>query len=89
MTVEQVYETWSIADAPELTEANYSLGGRTALHVALTTAIKQTGKRLSNLPVDDQPDHVMVTLTDSKESTSETPPETVRELIEIKQEGAN
>lgn len=89
-TVEQLYEARPIADAPELTDANYSPGGRTALHDALTTAIKHTGKRLSNLSVDDQPDHVMVvTLTDGKENASETPQETVQELVEMKQEEAD
>jgi Mg-chelatase subunit ChlD len=88
--VEQVYEARPIADAPEVTDETYTPGGKTALHDALTTAIKQTGKRISTLPEADKPDHVMVvTLTDGKENASETPQETVRELVELKQEEAD
>lgn len=85
--VEQVYGARPIDDAPELTDENYTPSGRTALHDALTMAIKQTGRRVSQLPDRDEPDHVMVvTLTDGKENASETPQETVRELVELKQE---
>lgn len=81
--VKLLYEAVPIAETPKLTSDNYSPGGRTALHDALSTAIKRTDEQIKRLPGSDQPDNViLVTLTDGKENASETPQERVRELVE-------
>lgn len=85
--VEQLYQAKRVEDAPKLTSENYTPGGNTALHDAIVTAVKQTGKRIESLSDSEQPDHVLfVVLTDGKENASETPRDTVRELIELRQE---
>lgn len=85
-SVEQLYQAEPIAEAPELTDENYTPGGNTALYDALATAIRDTGERIASMSNDNTPDHVMVvTLTDGKENASETPQETVRELVELRQ----
>jgi len=86
-SVEQVFEMQSLDSVPELTEENYTPGGNTALHDAMATAIKETGRQIAKQPDSEQPDHVlMVVLTDGKENASETPVNTVEELIELRQE---
>jgi Mg-chelatase subunit ChlD len=82
-TVELLYETIPVAETPKLTSENYSPGGQTALHDAISTAIKSTDENIETMPADDQPDNVVVvTLTDGKENASETPQDQVRELVE-------
>jgi von Willebrand factor type A domain. len=65
-----------------LTSENYTPGGQTALHDALSTAIQGTDDSIETLPGTDQPDNViLVTLTDGKENASETPQEQVQGLV--------
>jgi uncharacterized protein YegL len=86
-TVERLFRAVPINDVPELTEETYTPGGNTALHDAMATAIKETGQRIVDLPNSDQPDHVLVVvLTDGKENASETPIETIEELVELRQD---
>lgn len=81
-TVDCVYQGYPIADAPKLNSNNYTPGGRTALHDAISTAITQTADHLSNLESTSQPENVIfVVLTDGKENASETPQKRVREQV--------
>ena len=85
--VELVYRAIEIEDAPELDDENYSPGGRTALHDAITRAVGETEDQVGMLAERDQPENVVVVvLTDGKENASETPQETVRERVEEKRE---
>ena len=85
--VEPVYEAIPVEDAPELDDENYSPGGRTALHDAITRAVADTESYVEGLPERDKPENVIiVVLTDGKENASETPQETVRERVEEKRE---
>lgn len=85
--VERLFQAKPVEQVPELTDENYSPGGRTALYDAMTMAIKNTGQRIAKLESQDRPDHVLViVLTDGKENASETPHETIKELIELRQE---
>jgi hypothetical protein len=85
--VEPVYEGIPVEDAEELDDENYSPGGRTALHDAITRAVADTEDRVETLPGSDRPESVIVVvLTDGKENASETPQETVRERVEEKRE---
>lgn len=85
--VELVYRARPIEDAPKLDNENYTPGGQTALHDAISTAVTKTGERIEALPEADQPDNVIVVvLTDGKENASETPQETVREQVELRRE---
>lgn len=78
-----LYEAIPIAETPKLTNENYTPGGQTALHDALSTAIKGTDDQVQTLPDSDRPENVIVvTLTDGKENASETPQGQVRELVE-------
>jgi len=82
-TVELLYEAIPIDETPKLTNENYTPGGQTALHDAISTAIKGTDDHVQTLPGDEQPDNVIVvTLTDGKENASETPQDQLRELVE-------
>lgn len=86
-TVDQVYERYPVADAPELDEENYTPGGQTALYDAITRAIDETGKNIAAIEPAEQPDKVIVVvLTDGKENASETPLDAVRGRIEHRQE---
>lgn len=77
-----LYEAIPISEAPKLTSENYTPGGQTALHDALSTAIQSTDDSIETLPGTDQPDNVIVvTLTDGKENASETPQEQVQNLV--------
>jgi Mg-chelatase subunit ChlD len=81
--VELLYDAIPVAEAPKLNSDNYTPGGQTALHDALSTAIKGTDDQVATLPESDQPENVIVvTLTDGKENASETPQEQVQELVE-------
>ena len=85
--VELVHLAIDIEDAPELDNENYSPGGRTALHDAITRAVGETEDHIETLPGKDQPENVVVVvLTDGKENASETPQDTVRERVEEKRE---
>lgn len=82
-TVERVYQGSTIEHAPELKDEQYTPGGRTALHDAISVAVTETLERLAELPVDDRPETVIVVvLTDGKENASETPHDRVREQVE-------
>ncbi|MFA9427107.1 VWA domain-containing protein [Natronorubrum sp. A-ect3] len=86
-SVEQVYKTELIEDASKLTDGNYTPSGRTALHDALTTAVNETTDHIASLEKATRPDNVIiVVLTDGKENASETPQDTVRELVEQRRE---
>lgn len=88
--VERVFQARPVEDAPKLTDDNYTPGGRTALHDAMATAIRETGKRISERSESNRPDHVLfVVLTDGKENASETPVDTVEELVELKRTEEN
>lgn len=85
--VELVYQSYPIVEAPELTDANYSPGGRTALYDAIASAISTTVKSVDTGPVADRPDNVIiVVLTDGKENASETSQDAIREQVETCQE---
>jgi len=86
-TVDQIYETYPVADAPELTDENYKPRGRTALHDAIARAVDETGEEIATVDQAEQPDNVIiVVLTDGKENASETPKDAVRGRIETRQE---
>lgn len=82
-TVTLLYEAIPIDQVEKLTHENYSPGGQTALHDAISTAIKDTDDYIETLPSGDTPDNVIIiVLTDGKENASETPQDRVRELVE-------
>jgi Mg-chelatase subunit ChlD len=82
-SVELLYGAIPIDEVTKLTHENYSPGGRTALHDAIATAIKETDDHITTMPSGDEPDNVIVViLTDGKENASETPQDQVRELVE-------
>lgn len=86
-TVELVYRERPVEEAPTLDTDNYSPGGRTALHDAITRAVDETGGHIEGLAAPNQPDNVIVVvLTDGKENASETPQETVRQRVEQRRE---
>lgn len=86
-TVDQIYETYPVADAPELTEENYKPRGRTALHDAIARAVDETAEDIAKIDSDEQPENVIiVVLTDGKENASETPKDAVRGRIETRKE---
>ena len=85
--IELVYEAYPIADAPKLTDDNYTPSGRTALHDAIYSAVTETADRIKEVEPAEQPDHVVVVvLTDGKENASETHQERVREQVAIRRE---
>jgi hypothetical protein len=85
--VDRVYQGRAVEESPELDDANYSPGGRTALHDAIVTAIDGTDSYLASLDAAERPDNVIiVVLTDGKENASETPQETVRDTVEARRE---
>lgn len=85
--VDTVYQGYPIVEAPELDEDTYTPSGQTALHDAIATAIESTSDRLEKTNPGKRPDSVIVVvLTDGKENASETPQETVRELVETHQD---
>jgi hypothetical protein len=84
--VNQVYEGYPIDDAPELDDENYTPGGRTALHDAITRAVDDTAEDIAAVGPAEQPDNVIiVVLTDGKENASETPQDAVRGRVEHRQ----
>ncbi|MFD1641814.1 vWA domain-containing protein [Halohasta litorea] len=86
-TVDQIYETYPVADAPELTAENYKPRGRTALHDAIARAVDETAEDITAVDPAEQPENVIiVVLTDGKENASETPKDAVRGRIETRQE---
>mgnify|MGYP006282133337 CR=1 FL=1 len=86
-TVDQVYEGYPVADAPELDDENYKPGGRTALYDAITRAVDETAKNIAAVEPAERPDKVIiVVLTDGKENASETPLDAVRGRVEHRQE---
>jgi hypothetical protein len=81
------YETYPIADAPKLTDGNYTPGGRTALHDAIYMGITETAEWINETEASERPDNVIVVvLTDGKENASETHHERVREQVEVRRE---
>jgi len=85
--VDLIYETYPIADAPKLTDDNYTPGGRTALHDAIYRGITETAEWITETEAGERPDNVIVVvLTDGKENASETHHERVREQVEIRRE---
>lgn len=83
--IEEIYHGEPLDTAPELQADTYQPSGRTALHDAIATAIDETDAYLQGL--DDPVDTVIVAvLTDGKENSSETPADTVKELVEARQE---
>lgn len=85
--VHLVYQGYPIEDAPKLDDGNYTPGGRTALHDAISTAITETAERVGALDAEHRPDNVIiVVLTDGKENASETSQETVQQLVEYRRE---
>lgn len=89
-TVERLYQAKPIEDAPRLTSENYSPGGVTALYDAIVTGIRETGERIESVEESSRPDHILfVVLTDGKENASKSSIDTVRELIELRQEEDN
>ena len=85
-TVECVYEGEPIEAAPKLDD-NYTPSGQTALHDAIATAIDETTDYLATMAESDRPSKVIVVvLTDGKENASETPEDTVRDLVEDRRE---
>jgi hypothetical protein len=83
--VDLVYRDYPIEDAPELTDSNYTPGGRTALHDAIYTAVTETADRIGGLDTAERPDNVIVViLTDGKENASETHQERVREQVKYR-----
>jgi len=86
-TVDQIYETYPVADAPELTDENYKPRGQTALHDAIARAVDETAEDITAVDPAEQPENVIiVVLTDGKENASETPKDAVRGRIETRQE---
>jgi hypothetical protein len=86
-TVRPRYRAISIEDAPELDDDSYTPDGRTALFDALSTAVREATSRIEGMPPYERPGMVMiVVLADGKENASETPEETVRELVETRRE---
>jgi len=86
--IDLIYRDRLIADAPLLDEATYTPGGKTALHDALITAIKETRTQIVEQP-DERPDSVIVVvLTDGKENASETPQDEVRDQVKYQREEA-
>lgn len=82
-SVTVLYDAIPVADVPKLINDNYSPGGRTALHDALSEAIKGTNDHVQTVPSAEKPDNVIVVvLTDGKENASETPQNQIRELVE-------
>lgn len=84
-SVNHVYIGRRIGGAPELSAADYTPGGQTALHDAIITAIDETVEYLDTQPEDPQ-NVILVVLTDGRENASETPPEEVRDRIEERQD---
>lgn len=85
-TVERIYEVRPVEEAPKL-GGGYTPSGRTALHDAIAVAVNETTDYLAAMTESERPDNVIVvTFTDGKENASETSAETVRELVENRQE---
>jgi len=85
--VERLFQAEPVEGVPQLSDENYSPGGRTALYDAMAMAIRNTGQRIAIPNGQSRPDHVLVVvLTDGKENASETTHGTVKELIELRQE---
>ncbi|WP_254523980.1 vWA domain-containing protein [Natrinema caseinilyticum] len=85
--VDCVYQGYSTGAAPKLDDDNYTPGGRTALHDAITTAVTETGDRIETMEAAGRPDNVIIViLTDGKENASETPQERVRDLVEYRRQ---
>ena len=85
--VELIYRGIPIGEAPELDTDNYTPGGRTALHDAITRALKETADDIAGRADTERPDNVIVVvLTDGKENASETPQDVVRERVEARRE---
>lgn len=81
-TVSRRYQGTPVREAPRLDPGAYLPGGRTALHDAIVTAIRETDAYLDAFPPARSPENVIVVvLTDGKENASETPAAIVRELV--------
>jgi hypothetical protein len=52
-SVTPLYEAIPLSEVPKLTSENYTPGGQTALHDALSTAIQSTDDRVETLPGTD------------------------------------
>lgn len=87
--VDVTYRGMAIEGASKLSTETYTPGGQTALYDAIMTAVKDTSTFLSDVDDGEQPENVIVVvLTDGKENASETPRDTVRNMLEEKQEEA-
>jgi len=77
-----------LASIEPLNERNYKPSGGTALLDALGRAIRETGRRLSEMPEADRPDKVIiVTITDGEENSSRAFSLTdVREMVAHQQD---
>jgi len=85
--VERVFAQYPIADAPQLSEEDYTPSGQTALHDAVSRAITETAAQMHAQQPDERPDSVIVvTLTDGKENASETPQDHLREQVTQRRE---
>ena len=86
-SVEIVYEGVDVKEAPELSEDTYVPGGRTALHDAISIAIKETAADIAARDPGNHLDNVIVVvLTDGKENASETPTDQIRNLVQAYRE---
>lgn len=79
--VERLYHGKAIDEAEQLDEETYTPGGRTALHDAITRAIKDTSEYIAETDQDIE-SVVVVVLTDGRENASETPQDVVQERVE-------
>jgi hypothetical protein len=87
-TVELVYQNRLIEDAPVLDADNYSPGGSTALHDALSRAVAETSELIDAVAAPEQPENtIVVVLTDGKENASDTTAPEVREQVEHRRDG--
>ena len=79
-----IFEFIDLDLVPDLTEANYTPRGGTALNDAFAMTIKNVGARLANTPEELRPEKVMViTITDGEENSShEYTGAQVKEMIE-------
>jgi uncharacterized protein YegL len=81
---EMVHENSPLQDVPELNDSTFSPRGMTALHDAIGRTIDTVGKRLKNMPDENRPAKVIVSiLTDGEENSSrEFNLSTIKEMIE-------
>jgi Mg-chelatase subunit ChlD len=70
-TVEKIYETMDIKEAPELTENTFVPRGGTPLYDAIAHVVHKTGDRFSSMDESERPEKVLVVIiTDGEENSS-------------------